>query len=128
MVLGAVLALGNLWFTAARSTIPLELDARIASKDKYVEKVVGVDDVYMLTMQGGSKLQVDRHVFETATEGDQLRKRPWSSIIDINGREVRLDWSTDFRRMMVVMPVAIVACVFLGIMASWPRRERTIEQ
>ena len=117
---GIVLAVSNLWFTAVRSTIPLSIDDRIVSKQKRLEKLPGVDDVYLLTLTQGRTIQVDERVYDFVTESSNVRKVAWAAQLHSGEQNLELEWSRDFRRMMVIMPAVLVTLV--GLYAATMRR------
>lgn len=106
LFLGAALGGGNIWFAAARSTIPLHVDGVVAHKELRLEKKVGVDDVPMLQMDAGRWIQVDRAVYELISEGSRLSKRAWSHSLRVDAADADLAWSRDSRRLAVVMPLS----------------------
>ena len=58
LLLGLVFAGGNLWFAAARSTIPLRLHGEVAGMERRIEKTAGVDDVFLVKFADGTTVQV----------------------------------------------------------------------
>ena len=113
-LLGAALMTGNLWYTAARSTIPLAFDARVASREVRHEKHPGSDDVYLLRFEDGRTLHVDAAVFAAVDVGQQLHKSSWQRTLDLDGKPLQLDWSADARGMWSTMSVALVALLGVG--------------
>lgn len=112
LLVAAAFCAGNLWFAAVRSTIPLDLDGVVRSKELRREKHPGVDDVYLLELDRGW-IVVDRSVFDSVQPGDLLRKPRWSRQLQVGSRTVRLIWSADMRGMLVAMP-----CVFVVVAAT----------
>jgi hypothetical protein len=120
---GLLLAAGNVWFTAVRSTIPRSLDERIAGMRRTHEHAKGVDDVCILQFERGGWIQVDPHVYDHVRIGDTLQKNAWAHHLEHGGRELRLDWSRDFRRMAWLMPATLLVLGALSL-AAW-RESRT---
>ncbi|MBX9789319.1 MAG: hypothetical protein K2Y37_10420 [Pirellulales bacterium] len=116
LLVGAALVAGNLWFTAARSTIPLALDGRVAAREVRHEKHPGKDDVCLLHFEDGRTLHVDTAVFAAVDVGQWLYKTAWQHSLDRHGANVPLDWSADARGMWPTMGVALVT--LLGV-ALW---------
>jgi len=112
-ICGLLLGAANLWYTAVRSLIPLNVDARVTSKQKLPEKHAGIDDVYLLTLAGGRTVQVDESIYEFAVEGEALKKAGWSNELQCGAETLRLQFSRDFRGMLWVMPAAMIASVLL---------------
>lgn len=115
LVLGVAFAGGNLWYTAARSTIPLELNGTVVSKQRKAEKWRGVDDVYLLVLDSGRRVQVDAAVFEAVAERQMIRKQAWDRTLEADGQTIPLDWSADTRGMLWAMPLTVLVCVAVGV-------------
>lgn len=129
LVVGLALAAGNLWVTAARSTIPLDLGGRIVSKEILHEKHPGFDDVFFLVLENGRWLHVDELVFRGLAEGDVVEKysRDGHTIQILHADGLRsvlpLAFSRDFRGMRIVMPIALgVAAALAGVARGQGRR------
>jgi len=115
-LLGGVLAAANIWLAAARSTIPLQLDDEVIGMRQLGEKHPGKDDVYLLDLHQQGRLQVDKHVFDVVKKGTRIRKVRWSRQIEHDGHTTVLEWSTDLRGMLWVMPGILI--VMLLTLAS----------
>lgn len=126
LVLACVLATANIWFAAARSTIPLRLDAEVQSKRRLMEKHRGVDDVYLLYLNRQRTLQVDKAIFESVAAGSRIRKTAWSRQFEHDGEVVDLNWSADFRGMLKTMPgiIVVILGTLLGLQISQRSRKR----
>jgi hypothetical protein len=118
LVVGVLLALANLWFAAARSTIPLALDARVLTKERRPEKHKGIDDVYLLKLAGGVVLQVDQAIFDSVDERTSLQKTAWSTRLQSGDKRLELHWSADVYGMLWVMPIVAIASLWLCLRAS----------
>jgi hypothetical protein len=57
--LGCLFASGNIWFAAVRSTIPRTLHSLVVHKEIRREKHPGRDDVYLVELEHGQRIQVD---------------------------------------------------------------------
>ena len=119
-LLGTVLAVANFWFAAARSTIPLHLDDQIVGRQQRREKHPGKDDVYLLDLRHQGVIQVDKDVFEAVSNGATIRKARWSRQLEHDERSTDLEWSEDFRGMLLTMPGALL--VMLVTIAFATRR------
>ncbi len=116
LALAGAFAGGDLWYTAARSTIPLELNGTIVSKQRRTEKWRGVDDVYLLVLDSGRRVQVDAAVFDAVAERQMIRKQPWERTLEADGNTIPLDWSADVRGMLWAMPLTVLVCAAVGVM------------
>lgn len=117
LILGFFFAGANIWFAAARSTIPLELHGIVTHAQRLIEKTPGVDDVYIVTLDSDRHIQVDGPVFNALAAQQSVNKHAWTRIITIDGRDIFLAWSPDFRGMLWAMPLTLAVCVFVGMMA-----------
>jgi hypothetical protein len=125
LILGVSFAGANLWFAAARSTIPLELHGTVTRKQRLIEKTPGVDDVHIVTLDSGRRIQVDAHVFNAIAEGQSINKAAWARTLQVGDRAFALSWSRDVRGMLWAMPLTLVIAVVLGMMAvDRPRKDR----
>ena len=116
MICGLLLATANLWYTAARSLIPLAIHARLISKERRPEKHPGIDDVYLLKLAGNRTIQVDEVIYDFVAEGQELKKADWSNQLQSGTETLRLQFSRDFRRMLWVMPATMIAAVVLCVL------------
>ncbi len=121
LALGMAFAAGNLWYTAARSTIPLELNGTVVSKQRKAEKWPGVDDVYLLVFDSGRRVQVDAAVFDAVAERQTIRKQAWDRTLEADGQTIPLDWSADLRGMLWAMPLTVLVGGLVAVIVSRPR-------
>ena len=119
LALATVFAAANLWFAAARSTIPLRLDAVVQRKEIRHEKHPPKDDVCLFDLGPQGTLHVDQSVFDGVNVGDHLRKERWSHTLECNQRKFELAWSADTRGVIRAMPLAIGVMLILAV---WTRR------
>lgn len=117
-ILAVLFAISNLWFAAARSTIPLELDTTVVDRQRLFEKSRGVDDVFLMTLESGRRIQVDRHVYEAVNKNDSIEKPSWARRLKVNDHNHVLKWSQDYRGMVWVMPAAIGLSALVGMAAA----------
>lgn len=107
----AVMGIANLWFTLARSLIPFEIGHVATRIEVREEKHPGVDDVFILRLApGGREIVIDREVVELLQRGDAIEKDAWSSEMSITGEQVErvdLETSSDFKRMLIAMPLLV---------------------
>ena len=113
-VMALALAGGNLWFAAARSTIPLALDTTVLRKETRHEKHPPKDDVCFLYTNSEGVLHVDQPVYDAVNEGDRLRKAAWSRQLMHDEQQISLAYSADLRGLLVVMPGILAAMVGLA--------------
>ena len=120
-LLGVLLAVANVWFAAARSTIPLRLDGKVVAKRQLSEKHPGRDDVYLLELNQQGWVQVDKHVFDAVKEEERIRKESWSPHLEHDGHATDLEWSTDLRGMLWTMPGSLIV-MLVTLAAAWVKR------
>ena len=122
VTLGLAFAGANLSFAAARSTIPLGFSGTIVTKQRRAEKWLGVDDVYLLTLDSGRRVQVDATVFESLSERQSVSKQSWEHSLKADGQTIPLTWSADVRGMLGAMPLTVLVCVLVGVVLVRPSR------
>ncbi|HUG67181.1 MAG TPA: hypothetical protein VMM76_05495 [Pirellulaceae bacterium] len=120
-LLGVLLAVANVWFAAARSTIPLRLDGKVVAKRQLSEKHPGTDDVYLLELNQQGRVQVDKHVFDAVKEEERIRKESWSRHLEHDGHATDLEWSTDLLGMLWTMPGSLIVMLVTLAAASMKR-------
>jgi hypothetical protein len=115
VLLVAMLAAANAWVTLDRSTITRAFEGTIERLEVRSEKHAGVDDVHLLHLDGERILHVDAAVAERLRVGDHVSKRAWSSELRTSRGTVRVPTSRDFRRMVLLMPLFVLATIGLAI-------------
>ncbi len=115
--LGILFACANVWFTAARSTIPIAISGTVTQKHRLIEKIPGIDDVYLVSLSSGRRIQIDGHMYHLVSRGQTLEKSAWDSHVRIEGRVFQLVWSRDLRGMALAMPLTITICLVVGVTA-----------
>ncbi len=106
LAVGGASALGNLWFSAKRSLIPLALDTTVEDRWRAYEKHPGVDDVRVLILPGGDGVEVDEAPYRMCVKGARIGKTAWERTLWVDKKPIPLSWSADARGMAVVMPLA----------------------
>lgn len=119
LLVGAILAAGNVWVALSRSTIPYRLDGIAEDKEHWLEKNPGFDDVCVVKLKGGTWITVDRPVYKAIEPGRRVFKERWSRTILIDDRPVTVGLSQDTRNMLGLMPVIVAG--FAGL-TWWMRR------
>jgi hypothetical protein len=122
LTIASVLAAGNAWIAAARSTIPMQLDSIVAGKEVRHEKHPPKDDVCLLDLGEQGTIHVDQAVFDAVARGDRLAKARWSTVLLVNEKPVELEYSDDVLGMVRAMPLVFI--VFLGT-AVWASRTQS---
>ena len=115
LVIGLLLCAGNLWFTAARTTIPLSLELTVVDKEIRHEKHPGFDDIHLLQFSDGTSRVVDGSIYDSVVAGQIVSKKRWSPRLLIGAQSIALDWSADVRGMAWVMPVAALMFFVLAV-------------
>jgi hypothetical protein len=125
LVIGLGLAIANVWFTAARSTIPLDLNGMVTSMELRREKHPGRDDVFLLKLHSSPEFQVDEVVYRAIDIGERLRKPRWSRRLVHDTETLNLTWSRDCRGMMTAMPLFVLILLATCLATCWQRRRPT---
>ena len=123
-LVGVALAAANLWFTAARSTIPRALDGVATTKSIGREKHPGRDDVFWITLGSQPAIHVDEPIYRAIAIGQRLKKPRWSRELRLDDRTLTLTWSRDFGGMLPAMPIILVILAVTTAAAIWPRFDR----
>lgn len=105
--LGLGMAGLNVWVTLARSTIPARLQATVIGVEVLPEKHPGVDDVWMVTLDG-ERFQADRAVAQHLAPGQRVEKAAWSRALQVDGHAVPLSFSADAHAMWIAMPLLVL--------------------
>lgn len=126
LVIMAVLfaALGA-WSLAARSAIPLALDGTITQVEVREEKHPGVDDVWIVSIDGEPR-HLDSELAAELEVGDRIRKDRWETHLDVNDATRDLVFSDDARAMFGVAPLSLLLAALLALPGRWftSRRRR----
>jgi hypothetical protein len=113
LMIGLVLAGGNLWSAAVRSTIPLDLNGMVTQKETKFEKHKGKDDVYLLWLDDQC-YQVDRLIYESVEVGSQVDKQRFSNTITVDGQTISLVYSRDASGMLPAMALLLIILSVTG--------------
>lgn len=113
-VLLASFCLANLSFTVARSGIPYDLSGRVESVVINSEKDPGIDDVWLVRIDGRDPVHLDTRVAAQLHEGEELVKRPFGRTIGRpDGEDISLSPSREFWGMIPVAFVMALSVFFL---------------
>ncbi len=123
LILGTILAAGNLWISAARSTIPLSLNDIVERVEIRHEKHPGKDDVYLVHLRSGRTMHMDQAVATALFLKGTIQKQSWERHVRVKNRIVNLDWSADARGMFLAMPAIMLILLATSIWVCWQRRE-----
>ena len=110
------------WSVSARSTIPVAIDAEVTSVEMRPEKHAGVDDVWLVGLDGRTH-HLDAAVARTLDVGDRLVKGRFSRTLLVDGDPVVLHLSDGARTMLVVAPGAVAAAGTVMALLGSRRRE-----
>lgn len=108
LLIGMGICMANVWYAAARSTIPLALNGTVTQKKIGTEKHPGQDDAYMIAVDDGPLLCIDKLPYEALNFGDNVTKRGWQRSLNVSGHIVSLVWSRDFYGLLWCMLAAVV--------------------
>lgn len=123
VLLGIGFAMANVWVTAARSLIPLELDGQVLRVETRLEKHPGLDDVHVMQIQesrGEREFQFDAVLRPLLRPEIRIAKERFSHELYVNGDATHLDFSADFRGIAVTMVLATVMILAVGA-SCFPR-------
>lgn len=119
LVLAGLLCLGNLWYTLARSTIPLHLKGEVSDIDVLSYDEDPANDIYILHI-GKAEIQVDKAIAERFSVGSDYEKGIGSRCIkELEKMPLRpqrcrpINPSRDFWGMVLTMPVVLGAGAML---------------
>ena len=115
-------AVSGAWALAARSTIPVAIDAEVTSVEVRQEKNPGVDDVWLVGLDGRTH-HLDGAVARTVQVGDTVVKERFSWTLLVDGEPVALRLSDDARTMLGVAPGTAAVAVALAALLGTRRRE-----
>ena len=109
------------WTMVARSTIPTALDGTVTKIEVRPEKHPGVDDVWMVSIDGEAR-HLDRAVAELLTEGTRVRKDAWDTRLVVGDQVRTVALSRDAERMLFLAPgIAGGLLVLLVVVVRKPR-------
>jgi hypothetical protein len=117
LIMAGGLATANIWIGAARSTIPLQLDAVVSDKEVRHEKHPPKDDVCLLNLGPYGTIHADRDVFDRVAMNDRLRKTRWSRLLFVNEKPLELKFSADASGMLRAMPLALLISLVTAVWA-----------
>lgn len=124
VTLAALFAALAAWSLAARSTIPLPLDGTVTQVEVREEKHPGVDDVWMVYIDGDPR-HLDAELAAALEVGDRISKDRWETSLVVNDTTRDLTLSDDARAMFGVAPLSVLLAVLLGLPGRWfPSRDR----
>lgn len=93
-----------------RSLIPRSLHATVTAVEVRHEKHPGIDDVWLLHLDG-EPVHVDARTAQRLSEGSRVRKEAWQESLTVDGEARPLELSDDARAMLKVMPVIVLAAL-----------------
>jgi hypothetical protein len=106
------------WSLAVRSTIPIPLDGTVTSIETRHEKHPGVDDVWLVAIDGDQR-QLDSEIAEGLSVGDHVAKERWDTRLDLNGEARSLHLSDDSRAMLFFAPILALTAAALALPRRW---------
>ena len=115
-------AAAGTWALVARSTIPVAIDAEVTSVEVRGEKHPGVDDVWLVGLDGRTH-HFDAAVARAVAVGDRVVKERFSRTLLVDGEPVPLRLSDDARAMLWVAPGTAVVTVAVAALLGKRRRD-----
>lgn len=114
VILLVMFSLGNLVFTFARSGIPYDLTGRVESVVINSEKDPGIDDVWLVRIEGREPVHLDNRIAAQLKEGEQLIKpRFGRTIARPQGEDIGLSPS---REVWGMIPVLLVLALSVYVL------------
>lgn len=114
IVMAVLFAALGTWSLAARSAIPLTLDGTVTQVEVRQEKHPGVDDVWMVSIDGKPR-HLDSKLAAELEVGDRIRKDRWETHLDVNATTRHLAYSADARAMFGVAPLSLLLAALLTL-------------
>ena len=106
------------WSLAVRSTIPMALDGTVTSIETRHEKHPGVDDVWLVAIDGDQR-HLDTEIAVGLSVGDHLEKERW----DTHRRgEQRGAVAAPEQRSRAMLFLAPILALTAAVLAAAPRR------
>ena len=102
------------WSLAVRSTIPMALDGTVTSVETRHEKHPGVDDVWLVSIDGDQR-HLDTEIAVGLSVGDRLEKERWDTHLEVNGEARSLHLSNDSRAMLFLAPILALTAAVLAV-------------
>jgi hypothetical protein len=96
--------------TVSRSLIPRALDATVDAVEVRVEKHPGIDDVWLVYLDGDA-VHVDAATARQLDAGMAVHKTAWATTLTADGASIPLALSAEARAMLWVMPLTVLAAV-----------------
>lgn len=107
------------WSLAERSTIPISLDGTITDIEVRSEKHPGVDDVWIVWINGTGH-HLDAAIASEMSVGEDVSKERWQKHLVVDGAKRPVSLSGEARAMLYLSPVMMLLCAALAL----PRRTR----
>ena len=107
------------WSLAVRSTIPMALDGTVTSVETRHEKHPGVDDVWLVSIDGDQR-HLDTEIAVGLSVGDHLEKERWDTHLEVNGEARSLHLSSDARAMLFLAPILALTAAVLAVPQRGP--------
>jgi hypothetical protein len=128
LVLGTLaLCVFNLYVLIHRSLIPVSVDGLVTGTEVRIEKLPGTDDVHIVVIDG-RQIHVDPPIEGALLNGERVRKSAFSTRLETSEGPLPLRPSTEFWRMLIVMPAMLVLTLWvLSFGHKGPRSRRQLE-
>lgn len=113
---GVLFAALAAWSLVERSTIPTALQGTVTNVELRHEKHPGVDDVWLVSVDGAALRHVDSDVAALLEEGDRVQKAAWDRTLIVNDDPHPLVLSEHARTMLTLAPALALAIAALALL------------
>lgn len=118
-----VLCVFNLYVLIHRSLIPVSVDGVVTGTEIRIEKLPGTDDVHIVVIDG-RQIHVNPSIEGALSRGERVSKPAFSTSLQTSDGPLRLRPSTEFWRMLLLMPAMLALTVWVLSLGRKGRRWR----
>ncbi|MDQ4027224.1 MAG: hypothetical protein M3214_04125 [Actinomycetota bacterium] len=116
-----VLCVFNLYVLISRSLIPAGVEGVVTGTEVRIEKLPGTDDVHIVEIDG-RQIHVDSSIEGALSKGERVSKPAFSTSLETSDGPLSLRPSTEFWRMLIVMPSMLALTLWVLSLGRKGRR------